>query len=237
MKKEMNHKSSKFNFKNLILGGQDGIVNVLGLVLGVASATADKKIVIIAGLVSLVAESISMGAVAYTSSKAAKEYYQSRIKEEEEEIKEQPKIEIKQIRDLYYEKGFRGKLLNSIVNKITSNKKTWAKTIMQEEHNLNPEEYEKPLSVAAIVGLATVIGSIIPILPFFLLNIKNGIITSLIFSAIILFIVGALKAKLSIGNWKRSGLELMLIGIVCAVIGYGVGLLLKIIFGLNGVIV
>ena len=108
---------------------------------------------------------------------------------------------------------------------------------MQEEHNLSPEEYEKPLSVAAIVGLATVIGSIIPILPFFLLNIKNGIITSLIFSAIILFIVGALKAKLSIGNWKRSGLELMLIGIVCAVIGYGVGLLLKIIFGLNGVIV
>ena len=42
---------------------------------------------------------------------------------------------------------------------------------MQEEHNLSPEEYEKPLSVAAIVGLATVIGSIIPILPFFLLNI------------------------------------------------------------------
>ncbi|KHO53370.1 VIT1/CCC1 transporter family protein [Candidatus Woesearchaeota archaeon] len=237
MKKDMSHKSSKFNFKNLILGGQDGIVNVLGLVLGVASATADKKIVIIAGLVSLVAESISMGAVAYTSSKAAKEYYESRLKEEEEEIKEQPKAEIKQIRDLYYNKGFRGNLLNSIVNKIISNKKTWAKTIMQEEHNLSPEEYEKPLSVAAVVGLATVIGSIVPIIPFLVLNIKNGIITSLIFSAIVLFIVGALKAKLSIGNWKRSGTELMLIGIVSAIIGYGVGLLLKIIFGLNGVVV
>ena len=80
------------------------------------------KIVIIAGLVSLVAESISMGAVAYTSSKAAKEYYQSRIKEEEQEIREQPKTEIKQIRELYYNKGFRGKLLSSIVNKITSDK-------------------------------------------------------------------------------------------------------------------
>ena len=42
---------NKFNFKNLILGGQDGIVNVLGLVLGVASATSSSTIVIISGIV------------------------------------------------------------------------------------------------------------------------------------------------------------------------------------------
>ncbi|MBS3174931.1 VIT1/CCC1 transporter family protein [Candidatus Woesearchaeota archaeon] len=237
MKKEINHKSNKINFKNFILGGQDGIVNVLGLVLGVASATSDVKLVIIAGLVSLVAESISMGAVAYTSSKAAKDYYLSRLKEEAKEIKSEPSLEKKQIEKIYYNKGFRGNLLNNIVNKITSNKKEWLNTIMQDEHNLSPEEYEKPMKIAGIVGLATVIGSIIPILPFLLLNIKNGIIVSLIFSALILFLVGALKAKLSIGNWKSSGLQLMLIGILSAILGYLVGFGLKVLFNLDGIIV
>lgn len=171
MKKRVNNK--KVNFRDFILGGQDGIVNVLGLVLGVASATFNSNIVIISGLVATVAESVSMAAVAYTSSRAAKDYYTS--------IK----------------------------------------------HKLHFSEFENPLKSAWTVGFSTVIGSFIPLTPFFFFSVKNAIITSLIFSATVLFIVGALKAKLSVGSWKRSGFELMVIGIIAALVGYGVGLLLK----------
>ena len=52
---------------DVILGGQDGLVNVLGVILGVAAATADTRIVLVAGLAATFAESVSMGAVAYTS--------------------------------------------------------------------------------------------------------------------------------------------------------------------------
>ena len=45
--------------RDIILGGQDGLVNVLGSVLGVAAATNDTKIVIIAGIAATLAESIS----------------------------------------------------------------------------------------------------------------------------------------------------------------------------------
>jgi hypothetical protein len=48
---------------DVILGGQDGLVNVLGVILGVAAATHDARIVIAAGLAATFAESISMGAV------------------------------------------------------------------------------------------------------------------------------------------------------------------------------
>lgn len=65
----------KFNLKNLILGWQDGIVNVLELVLGVVSATSSSTIVIISEIVAIVAESVSMVAVISTSSKVAEEYY------------------------------------------------------------------------------------------------------------------------------------------------------------------
>ena len=79
----MQNHTKKVNFREFILGRQDGLVNVLGLVLGVASATLNTNIVLISGTVATVAESVSMAAVAYTSSKAAKDYNNSIIKEEE----------------------------------------------------------------------------------------------------------------------------------------------------------
>lgn len=223
----MENHTKKVNFREFILGGQDGLVNVLGLVLGVASATLNTNIVIISGIVATVAESVSMAAVAYTSSKAAKDYYNSIIKEEEKEWKKKPKIAESEIREVFARKGFKGKDLDIIVSKICKDKRICVETMLLEEHRMSTAEFESPLRSAWIVGLSTVIGSIIPLLPFFFLSIKTGIVTSLIFSAVMLFIVGALKAKLSIGSWKRSGLELMIIGIIAAMLGYGVGLLLK----------
>ncbi len=58
--------------KDAILGGQDGLVNVLGIVLGVATATHEMRIIFVSSLAATFAESISMGAVVYTSTKAAK---------------------------------------------------------------------------------------------------------------------------------------------------------------------
>src|SRR5271157_4431070 len=80
-------------FRNIILGGQDGVVNVLGIVLGVATATNSTKIVLLAGLAATFAESISMAAVACTSTRADKEHYDSEVKRELEEIDTVPDIE------------------------------------------------------------------------------------------------------------------------------------------------
>ena len=60
------HSSPSF-LSDFILGTQDGLVNVLGILLGVTTATSDLKIILVATLAALGAESISMGAVAYTS--------------------------------------------------------------------------------------------------------------------------------------------------------------------------
>ena len=71
-----------FTLPEIILGGQDGLVNVLGVILGVAAATASSKIIIVAGLAATFAESISMAAVAYTSRLAEADYYQSEYERE-----------------------------------------------------------------------------------------------------------------------------------------------------------
>src|SRR3990167_7805628 len=126
--KSIHHKEAhlrSFNLPEIILGGQDGLVNVLGVILGVAAATADSKIVIVAGLAATFAESISMAAVAYTSRLAEADYYQSEYEREKWEIEHIPEGEKEEIMALYSHLGFSGKTLEDIVDKITSDKKIW----------------------------------------------------------------------------------------------------------------
>lgn len=221
---------SRSNIRDFILGFQDGLVNTLGLVLGVATAIQSSNIVLISGLVTTFAESVSMAAVAYTSTKAAKEYYESELEREKKEIKEIPHLEVKEIRDIYFKKGFSGKQLESIVKKITSNKRLWLDTMMAEELRLFPEDYEKPVKSAFVVGISAVIGSLIPVMPFLFLSVKAGMATALIFSILTLFMVGAIKAKFTIGNWKKSGIEMAVIGTLAALVGYLIGSLLGVVY-------
>lgn len=217
--------------RQVILGGQDGIVNVLGVVLGVASATISTPIVIIAGIAAALAESISMAAVAYTSSKAAHEYFHKKLEEEEKEINDIPEMEEAEIRLIYHRKGFRGKQLENIVKKITANKKIWLNDMMNEELKLNETDFQNPGKEAIIVGFSSIIGSLIPLIPFFLIPIKQAMIASVVFSAVILFAAGAVKTKFTLGKWWKSGLELMLIGTLAALLGYAIGSILGSLFG------
>lgn len=218
------------NFRDIILGGQDGVVNVLGVVLTVAAATNQIPIIIISGIAANIAESLSMAAVAYTSTKADRQYYQSQLETENREIKEVPNQEKKEIYDIYYSKGFRGNLLNQIVKKIISSKKLWIETMMTDELGLANRPPEHPAKAAFIVGVASLVGSTIPLLPFFFLSVKAGIIVALIISTLALFATGALKAKFTIGSWLKNGFEMSAIGILTALVGYFVGTLLGKIF-------
>lgn len=189
--------------RDFILGWQDGLVNVLGVVLGVAVATESRGIVIIAALAAAFAESVSMAAVAYTSFKAEHEYYQSEVAREKREMANMPNVERKEVRDIYYKFGFRGSLLQKIVKHITSNKKRWLKIMMEQELRMFPSK-ASPLNIAAVVGFSAIVGSFIPIAPFFLLPVKTAILYALVISTLVLFGVGYYKAKTTIGNPVKS---------------------------------
>jgi len=122
----------------IILGGQDGLVNVLGVILGVAAATHDARIVLAAGMAATFAESVSMGAVAYTSTLANNDLYNSEKQREYRHIRLVPELEVQEIRDLYAQKGFEGEMLEKIVEVITSNPDVWVEVMMSEEYQLQP---------------------------------------------------------------------------------------------------
>lgn len=214
--------------REFILGCQDGIVNVLGIVLGVAIGTHSAPIVILAGLAATFAESISMAAVAYTSSKAIVDFYKQQWKKELNEIRTKPEAEREEIWQIYREKGFSGEMLEKIVEQICSNKKVWLETMMTEELHLSKDGHN-PVRQAIVVGASAFVGSLIPLFPFFavpLVSMQFAILASLFFSALLLFAMGAYKGTLTKENLFKSGLEIAIIGILAAAAGFLVGALL-----------
>lgn len=231
--KEANSKTGE-KLSEIILGGQDGLVNTLGVILGLAAATNDFRIIVAGGLAGSVAEAVSMGAVGFTSTVAERDYYLSQLRKERYEIENMPEEEEQEIRDIYEKKGFHGELLESVVKVVTSNHKVWLQAMMQEELKLAPIKDGQPAKSAILIGISALIGSIISILPFIFfyfakLNFGGAKMVAmglaLLISAITLFVVGVIKSRLTVGVWYKSGMQMLLIGIFSALVGYLVGLI------------
>jgi vacuolar iron transporter family protein len=154
------------SLRDVILGGQDGLVNILGIILGVIAGGGSTTVLLATGFAAAITESISMGAVGYTSSIAQRDYYEAEQDRELQEIETAPEAERQEIRDIYAAKGFSGDLLEQVVATITANRKQWLATMMDEELHLQPVERADILRSSLVIFLATLIGHMIPLVPF-----------------------------------------------------------------------
>jgi predicted membrane protein (TIGR00267 family) len=97
--------------------------------------------------------------------------------------------------------------------------------MMAEEHGLVPVPFRRALGASLIVGASALVGSLVPLAPFFAFELRPALWVSLALSAVVLFAFGALKARWTVGVPWRSGLELAAIGLCSALAGYGIGAL------------
>ncbi len=215
----------KASLSDIILGGQDGLVNVLGVILGVAAASGDQRLVVAAGLAAAFAESISMGAVAYTSTLADRDHYLSQIEREKREIRDMPEVERAEIEVIFRSWGFKDELLDQSVEQIMKDERTWVDVMMQNELKLTPIDGSSALRSAFIVGFSAIVGSLIPLLPFFFLPIGPSILISIGTTALTLFGAGVYKARATVGHPGKSGVQMAVIGTISALAGYLVGAL------------
>jgi vacuolar iron transporter family protein len=214
---------TKNSLRDVILGGQDGLVNMLGIALGVVAAGGSNHVLVVTGIAAAITESISMGAVAYTSFGSDRDFYLAERETEQSEISSDPDEEREEIREIYATKGFRGQLLDDVVETITSNRETWVSTMMNEELHLQPVAGQSLLRSSLIVTVATLIGHLIPLVPFMLVTGMPAIVAAIAFSGVTLFAVGAYSAKTLIGDWRKSGLQMLTIGLGAAAVGFLIG--------------
>jgi VIT1/CCC1 family predicted Fe2+/Mn2+ transporter len=210
---------------DFILGSQDGIVNVLGIILGLSAATRDVRIILVATLAALGAESIAMGAVAYTSTRSRRRLYLSQALQERREMKEVPDTERDEVRAILAQWGYEGADLEEIVERICRNPTAELEFMMSFELKLAPVEAGAPRASAFLVGTATVVGHFIPLIPFFFVgsDVLLGATLAIILSAFALFGIGWYEAKITVGSWWREGLEMLVIGLGGGVAGYVIG--------------
>ena len=125
----------------------------------------------------------------------------------------------------------RDRLLEQVVEVITSDKKVWVDTMLQEEHSLSLEGPD-PKRSAWLTFLAFLIAGFVPVTPFIInLLIDNGMpnpfLWSAIATAITFFAIGIFKAKVVSAKKIRSGIETVAIGGMAATMAYGIGWLLR----------
>src|SRR4051794_25815690 len=124
--------------RDVILGGQDGLVNILGIVLGVIAGGGSRTVLLAAGVAAAITESLSMGAVGYTTTIADRDYYEAARLRELAEIENNPAGERDAVRALYAAKGFDGALLDQVVETITADRDRWLATVMDDELHVQP---------------------------------------------------------------------------------------------------
>ena len=208
---------------DVVLGAQDGLVNTLGVVLGVAAASADAHVVFASGIAAGIAEALSMAAVGYTTAVARGDLFRSEREREYRHILIAPEIERDEVRALYARKGFEGELLERVVDTICARPDVWVALMMAEEHELAPVDGAASRRSAAIVGASALAGALFPVVPFALLGLRASVPLAIAIGAVLLFSLGAFKASVTAGRRLRSGYELAAIGLAASVAGYAVG--------------
>jgi VIT1/CCC1 family predicted Fe2+/Mn2+ transporter len=210
---------------NFILGSQDGLVNVLGILLGLTAATSDVRLIFVAAFAALGAESISMGAVAYTSTLARRKQYLKEVSREETEMMEIPEAERNEVREIFQKWEYQGEELERLTDLIASKPKAWLEFMMSHELQLERVGESEPRRNFLIVLSSAVFGSFIPIVPYFLVgqDVLLGAMCSVAVSGVVLFVIGFYEARTTVGSLWRSGLQMAVIGLAAGLAGFLIG--------------
>ncbi|PYJ43200.1 MAG: ferritin [Verrucomicrobia bacterium] len=208
-----------------IYGVNDGLGAVFGIVSGVAGATNNQQhYVLISGLAGMLASALSMGAGAYLAGKSEAEVYEAEIAREKAEVEENPEEEIEEMALFYQLQGFSPEESQKMAERLAEQPEQLVQAMAQSELGLSEHRFPNPWKSAASASLSTALGAFIPIIPFFFMTGLPAVIAAFVISILAHFAVGAVKSIITIRSWWASGFEMTLVGVIEAVVTYGLGL-------------
>jgi len=220
--------------RDMVLGMNDGLVEILSVTAGLAGAYGDPFMVGLSGLVVAIAGSLSMGIGAYAAAKSQKQVHEGVLGRVRLAAKYASRLFMNRIRSLMVKKGYREEAADLIAGEIVQDPSLLARTIAEEEHGLREEAIEKPASAGLYTGIAYFISSLIPVTPYLLgLPILASLLLSIAAAGAALVIIGfiiAISANLPL---KRKILEMMLAGFGSAAATYTIGRIFSMIFRIS----
>lgn len=228
----IHHQNSKLShhIRELTFGMEDGMVSTLGTITGIAAGTGDHKMVVLAGLVVVAVESISMGIGSYISNHSVKALEKRKLYEEEIEVKNYPEEEQQELMEMYLEDGWPKEMATKMSEVAFKDHDLMLKEMVYRELNIDPKKDIKIGQGAIVMFFSYVIGGSFPISVYLFLPISLATPWAIAFTLIGLFFLGTFTTKFTKLKWYKSALQMVALGSFASLAGYLVGRLADFIF-------
>jgi len=218
------------NLRAAVFGVSDGLISNASLMLGIAGASSDNRVVLLSGAAGLLAGAFSMAAGEWVSVRSQREMYEHQIGLERDELEEYPEEEAEELALVYAARGMPRDEALALARRQCADPVNALKTLAREELGLNPDELGSPWGAALSSFLAFAVGAIIPLIPFILSTGKSALAGTLVMTALALFGVGAAISLFTGRGALRDGLRMLLIGSATGGLTYAIGSLLGVGF-------
>jgi vacuolar iron transporter family protein len=214
-----------------VFGVNDGLVSNLSLVLGVAGADPDPRIILLTGIAGLLAGAFSMAAGEYVSVSAQRELFERQIALEREELRANPEEEQEELSLLYQAKGVPALEAEQISERLMADPAVALDTLVREELGLDPGSLGSPWAAAGSSLTAFAAGAVIPVLPYMFTSGATAFVVSAIISALALAGVGATLTLFTGRNPLVGAARMVGIGALAASVTFAVGRLIGVNVG------
>jgi VIT1/CCC1 family predicted Fe2+/Mn2+ transporter len=228
--KEPQSSTHKLNWlRASVLGANDGIISIAGLVMGVAGATSSSTVILTAGLAGIVAGAISMAAGEYVSVSSSMDTEKALLKKEDYELKNYPEEELEELTQIYVKKGLSRKTAEMAAREVSANDVFAAHAHM--ELNIDPNNLTNPWHAAFASAAAFLLGAAIPLLAIIIPPQSERVIVTFISVLFALAITGMLSAKAGGAGMLRATIRVVIGGALAMAVTYGIGK----IFAVSGI--
>jgi VIT1/CCC1 family predicted Fe2+/Mn2+ transporter len=210
--------------RNVVYGFNDGLTANFGLVAGVLGATATQQheAVVVAGVAGVIADALSMGSSGYLAAKSELEVHAHEIAMERDEIAYMPELERDELALIYETKGMDPESARALADETMKDPERMLQEKVQSELGIGTPT-SSPMREAWITGIATAVGALLPVFPFFILRGTTAIVASFVVAMAMHFLVGAARSVFTGRGIVRSGFDMFVVGLGVAVIGYLAG--------------
>lgn len=204
-----------------VLGANDGIVSVGGMVVLVAGATSSRGSIFTAGLAGLVAGTVSMALGEYVSVSSQRDAEAAQLAQEKRELEETPDEEFAELVAIYEAKGLTPKTAQLVAAELTAHDALAAH--LDAELNLDPDNFVNPVHAAAASAIAFSVGALLPLLAILLPPEHWRVPVTVVVVLLALAGTGALSARLGAANVSRAVLRVVIGGGVGLALTYAIG--------------
>ena len=207
-----------------VLGANDGIISVAGIVTGVAGAQQSQMTLFISGLAGMFAGALSMGGSEYVSVSTQRDTQRNMVKLQEEMIAANPNREENALASYYESKGL-GLDLSRQVSSSLMEQDPLAATL-KSKFNIEFKDYFSPWQAAFSSFFSFIIGSLLPLMAITFIPYPYKVSGTMFSVIIALTFTGYISSRLGKSNVIKGILRNLLVGLGTMIVTYLIGTLL-----------